>query len=62
MGVAHAVAPDLYLYEDGTTKLRFTIKGRNEIYLESVGDGYKSHCGLHGVVEAGTYTRKANAS
>jgi hypothetical protein len=57
MGVARAASPGLYLYEDGTTVLQFTVISRGRIRIKPVGMGYKSHCGMYGTIENAVYVR-----
>ena len=57
MGVAQSKTDGAFLYEEGDVALRLTVLSDSRIQVSPVGEGYRSHCGMHGLIEDAIYER-----
>ena len=62
MGIAQSKSDGSFLFQEGNGVIRLTILSNSKIRVAPIGDGYRSRCGMYGVIEDATYERALQAN
>jgi hypothetical protein len=62
MGAAHLGDDGSFLFQEGEVTIRLIILSDRKIQVSAVGDGYRTRCGMYGVIENATYELSMQAN